>query len=87
MCAAEPVFIITEDSTAYSTNNLILDGHEFDDSTRMRILTEDSSEAAEQVRQSVERMSFQRIHQHLQMKILDSVKHFRSFLAGKLMTL
>jgi len=43
---AEPVFIITEDSTAYSTNNLILDGHEFDDSTRMRIMSEESSEAA-----------------------------------------
>ena len=43
---AEPVFIITEDSAAYSTNNLILDGHEFDDSTRMRIMSEESSEAA-----------------------------------------
>ena len=42
----EPTFIIMEDSTAFAVNNLILDGHEFDDSTRIRVMTEDSSEAA-----------------------------------------
>ena len=44
--AAEPVFLIAEDSTVYTTNNLILDSHPYDDSTRMRLMTEDSSEAA-----------------------------------------
>jgi len=44
--AEEPVYIITEDSTAYSTNYFILDSHDYDDSTRMRILTEDSNEKA-----------------------------------------
>ncbi|MDP7367753.1 MAG: tail sheath stabilizer and completion protein [Candidatus Pacebacteria bacterium] len=44
--AEEPVYIITEDSTAYSTNYFILDSHDYDDSTRMRILTEDSNEEA-----------------------------------------
>ena len=44
--SAEPVYIISEDSTAYTTNNLILNSHEIDDATRIRILSEESQEAA-----------------------------------------
>ena len=44
--SAEPVYIISEDSTAYTTNNLILNSHEVDDATRIRILSEASQEAA-----------------------------------------
>jgi len=44
--SAEPVYIISEDSTAYSTNFIILNSHEIDESTRIRILSEDSQEAA-----------------------------------------
>ena len=44
--SAEPVFFITEDSTPYSTNYLVLNSHPYDDSTRMRFMTEDSSEAS-----------------------------------------
>ena len=42
----EPVYFVSEDSTSYSTNYLILNSHEYDDTTRIRILTEDSSAAA-----------------------------------------
>ena len=42
----DPVYFVSEDSTSYSTNYLILNSHEYDDSTRIRILTEDSSAAA-----------------------------------------
>ena len=44
--AAEPIYIISEDSTVYSKNFMILDGHEFDDSTRIRLLTEASEDAS-----------------------------------------
>jgi hypothetical protein len=44
--SAEPVYIISEDSTAYTTNNLILNSHEVDDATRIRILSEASQGAA-----------------------------------------
>ena len=44
--SAEPVYIISEDSTEYTTNNLILNSHEIDDATRIRILSEESQEAA-----------------------------------------
>ena len=43
--SAEPVYIISEDSTAYTTNNLILNSHEVDDATRIRILSEASQGA------------------------------------------
>ena len=42
----EPIYIIAEDSTSYSINNLILDNHEIDDSTRIRILSEESKDAS-----------------------------------------
>ena len=42
----EPIYIIAEDSTSYSVNNLILDNHEIDDSTRIRILSEESKDAS-----------------------------------------
>ena len=42
----DPVYFVSEDSTSYSTNYFILNSHEYDDSTRIRILTEDSSAAA-----------------------------------------
>ena len=42
----EPVYFVSEDSTSYTTNYLILNSHDYDDSTRIRIMTEDSSAAA-----------------------------------------
>ena len=42
----DPVYFVSEDSTSYSINYLILNSHDYDDSTRIRILTEDSSAAA-----------------------------------------
>ena len=42
----DPVYFVSEDSTSYSTNYFILNSHEYDDTTRIRILTEDSSAAA-----------------------------------------
>ena len=42
----EPIYIIAEDSTSYGVNNLILDNHEIDDSTRIRILSEESKDAS-----------------------------------------
>ena len=44
--AAEPVYIVSEDSTVYSTNFMILDSHEIDKSTRIRLLLEESEEAS-----------------------------------------
>ena len=43
---AEPVYIVSEDSTVYSTNFMILDSHEIDKSTRIRLLSEESEEAS-----------------------------------------
>jgi hypothetical protein len=42
----DPIYFVSEDSTSYSTNYLILNNHEYDDTTRIRILTENSSAAA-----------------------------------------
>ena len=42
--SAEPEYLVAEDSSSYSTNNLILDSDPYDSSTRIRILTEDSEE-------------------------------------------
>jgi len=42
----DPIYFVSEDSTSYSTNYLILNSHDYDDSTRIRILTENSSAAA-----------------------------------------
>ena len=42
----DPIYFVSEDSTAYSKNYLILDSHELDASTRMRMLSELSPEAA-----------------------------------------
>ena len=36
--------MVAEDSSSYSTNNLILDSDPYDSSTRIRILTENSEE-------------------------------------------
>ena len=44
--ATEPVYIVSEDSTVYSTNFMILDSHEIDKSTRIRLLSEESEEAS-----------------------------------------
>jgi len=44
--AAEPVYIVSEDSTSYSTNYMILNSHEIDESTRIRLLSEASEEAS-----------------------------------------
>ena len=42
----DPIYFVSEDSTSYSTNYLILNSHDYDDSTRIRILTENSSATA-----------------------------------------
>ena len=42
----EPIFIVAEDSTSYNRNYIILNSHEIDDSTRIRILSEHSEEAS-----------------------------------------
>ena len=44
--AADPIYIVAEDSTPYAQNYMILDKHEIDDATRIRILTEASEEAS-----------------------------------------
>jgi hypothetical protein len=46
VAAVEPIYIVSEDSTVYSKNYMILNNHEFDDSTRIRLLTEESSESS-----------------------------------------
>ena len=43
--AADPEYIVAEDSTPYSTNYMILDKHEIDVATRIRLLNENSDEA------------------------------------------
>ena len=43
---ADPVYIVAEDSTAYARNYMILNKHEIDDATRIRILTETSQASA-----------------------------------------
>ena len=43
--AADPEYIVMEDSTPYSTNYMILDKHEIDLATRIRVLNESSDEA------------------------------------------
>ena len=44
--AADPVYIVAEDSTPYAQNYMILDKHAIDDATRIRILSEASEEAS-----------------------------------------
>ena len=44
--AADPIYIIAEDSTPYAQNYMILDKHEIDDATRIRMLTEASEDAS-----------------------------------------
>jgi len=44
--AADPVYVIAEDSTPYARNYMILDKHEIDDATRIRILSEASEDAS-----------------------------------------
>ena len=44
--AADPVYIVAEDSTPYAKNYMILDKHAIDDATRIRILSEKSEEAS-----------------------------------------
>ena len=44
--AADPIYIVAEDSTPYSKNYMILDKHEIDDATRIRMLSEVSEDAS-----------------------------------------
>ena len=44
--AADPIYIIAEDSTPYAQNYMILDKHEIDDATRIRMLSEASEDAS-----------------------------------------
>jgi len=44
--AADPIYIVAEDSTPYARNYMILDKHEIDDATRIRILSEASEDAS-----------------------------------------
>ena len=44
--AADPIYIVAEDSTPYAQNYMILDKHEIDDATRIRMLTEASEDAS-----------------------------------------
>ena len=44
--AADPIYIVAEDSTPYAKNYMILDKHEIDDATRIRMLSEVSEEAS-----------------------------------------
>jgi len=43
---ADPIYIVAEDSTPYSQNYMILDKHEIDDATRIRMLSEVSEDAS-----------------------------------------
>ena len=52
--AADPIYIVAEDSTPYSQNYMILNKHEIDDATRIRILSE-ASENASSAGQTVSR--------------------------------
>ncbi len=44
--AADPIYIVAEDSTPYARNYMILDKHEIDDATRIRMLSEVSEDAS-----------------------------------------
>jgi len=44
--AADPIYIVAEDSTPYAKNYMILDKHEIDDATRIRMLSEVSEDAS-----------------------------------------
>ena len=44
--ATDPIYVIAEDSTPYAQNYMILDKHEIDDATRIRMLSEVSEEAS-----------------------------------------
>ncbi len=44
--AADPIYIVAEDSTPYAQNYMILNKHEIDDATRIRILSEASEDAS-----------------------------------------
>jgi len=44
--ATDPVYVIAENSTPYARNYMILDKHELDDATRIRMLSEVSEEAS-----------------------------------------
>ena len=44
--AADPIYIVAEDSTPYARNYMILDKHEIDDATRLRMLSEVSEDAS-----------------------------------------
>ena len=44
--AADPIYIVAEDSTPYSQNYMILNKHEIDDATRIRMLSEVSEDAS-----------------------------------------
>ena len=44
--ATDPIYVIAEDSTPYARNYMILDKHEIDDATRIRILSEVSEDAS-----------------------------------------
>ena len=56
--AADPVYIVSEDSTSYGRNYMILDKHAVDDATRIRILSE-SSEDASSAGQTVSRTTIE----------------------------
>ena len=44
--AADPIYIVAEDSTPYARNYMILNKHAIDDATRIRILSEASEDAS-----------------------------------------
>ena len=44
--AADPVYIVAEDSTPYARNYMVLNKHAIDDATRIRILSEASEDAS-----------------------------------------
>jgi len=44
--AADPIYIVAEDSTPYAQNYMILNKHAIDDATRIRILSEASEDAS-----------------------------------------
>jgi len=44
--AADPVYVVAEDSTPYARNYMILNKHAIDDATRIRILSEASEDAS-----------------------------------------
>ena len=57
--AADPVYIVSEDSTSYTRNYMILNKHAIDDATRRRILSE-ASEEASSAGQTVSRATVER---------------------------